>query len=46
MANNCAGWQAVTMKQQTRDYMMANDREALLATISNNENGADSGCWK
>lgn len=34
------------MKSKTRDYLIANDRDTLLATISNNENGADSGCWK
>ncbi len=46
LASNCAGWQEVRMKTKTRDYLVANDRDVLLATISNNENGADSGCWK
>lgn len=46
LASNCAGWQLVPIKKQTRDYMIAHDRDALLATISNNENGADSGCWR
>jgi hypothetical protein len=46
LASNCAGWQVVPMKKQTRDYLIANDRDMLLAAISNNENGLDSGCWR
>lgn len=34
------------MKSTTYDYLEKNDLDFLLATISNNENGLDSGCWK
>lgn len=44
--SNCAGWQVATMKSTTYDYLEKNDLDFLLATISNNENGLDSGCWK
>lgn len=44
--SNCAGWQKSTFKRSTYDYLYQHDRKLLLSTISNNENGAESGCWK
>lgn len=46
MLSNCAGWQKATFKRATYEYLATNDKSLLLATISNNENGAESGCWK